>query len=213
MSINYFGLKEGVPGENEGKAKKTLIVLFVFFGVFLIFFSFRQLKNNIYSPFDFFTGDETEINEAESDLASKYKLEEMDTDEDGLSDYDELYIYDTSPYLSDTDSDEISDYDEIALNSDPLCAEGQDCYGLDDNFLIEPDEVVFDDISVDAVEVENNEGLSIAEDIISGEVDVSILRQLLLDNGFSEEELNKVSDDDLKKVYSDIAAEQLANKE
>ncbi|MBI5465864.1 MAG: hypothetical protein HY974_01075, partial [Candidatus Kerfeldbacteria bacterium] len=32
-------------------------------------------------------------------------LQTKDTDGDGLSDYDELYIYRTSPYLPDTDSD------------------------------------------------------------------------------------------------------------
>ncbi len=38
-----------------------------------------------------------------------------DTDGDGLSDYDELYTYGTSPYLVDSDSDGVSDYDEIVF--------------------------------------------------------------------------------------------------
>lgn len=213
MSMNFFASQEGRPDGNEGKTKKALIVLFLFFGVFLIFFSFRQLKNNIYSPFNFAVGDATDLNEAESDLASKYKLQDMDTDGDGLSDYDEIYIYDTSPYLADTDSDGVSDYDEIALNTDPLCAEGQDCYGLEDNFLVEPDEVIpADEVNTELV-VEKSEELSVIEDIMSGEIDASILRKLLLDNGFVEEELEQISDEDLKQVYFDIVTEQLANKE
>ncbi len=50
-----------------------------------------------------------------------------DTDRDGLSDYDELYVYHTSPYLVDSDSDGIPDGDEIARNSDPNCPEGKNC--------------------------------------------------------------------------------------
>ncbi len=55
--------------------------------------------------------------------ASKAK----DTDRDGLSDYSELYVYHTSPYLADTDSDGILDAIEIAQGSDPNCPEGTVC--------------------------------------------------------------------------------------
>jgi hypothetical protein len=55
--------------------------------------------------------------------ASKTK----DTDHDGLSDYDELYVYSTSPYLVDTDSDGLQDASEIAQGTDPNCPQGKVC--------------------------------------------------------------------------------------
>lgn len=42
-------------------------------------------------------------------------LKNVDSDLDGLSDYDELYIHYTDPYVLDSDSDLISDYDEIMI--------------------------------------------------------------------------------------------------
>ena len=45
-----------------------------------------------------------------------------DTDEDGLSDYDEVKKYKTDPLKEDTDDDGISDNGEIKLGLDPLKA-------------------------------------------------------------------------------------------
>jgi hypothetical protein len=42
-------------------------------------------------------------------------------------DYDELYVYKTSPYLSDSDSDGFDDNTEILSNHNPNCPEGKDC--------------------------------------------------------------------------------------
>lgn len=42
-----------------------------------------------------------------------------DTDSDGLSDWTELYVNYTNPFLADTDDDGVSDYDETLSGSDP----------------------------------------------------------------------------------------------
>jgi hypothetical protein len=46
-------------------------------------------------------------------------LQTMDTDNDGLTDYQELYITFTNPFIKDTDNDGVSDYIEHMLGSDP----------------------------------------------------------------------------------------------
>lgn len=46
-----------------------------------------------------------------------------DTDEDGLSDADEIQLYGTNPLLKDTDSDGVSDSKEIELGTNPLVYE------------------------------------------------------------------------------------------
>ena len=52
---------------------------------------------------------------------SDQELMERDSDGDGLSDYDEIYVYGTDPLNPDTDGDGLSDYDEIFVyGTDPL---------------------------------------------------------------------------------------------
>jgi len=50
-----------------------------------------------------------------------------DTDGDGLSDWHELNVFKTSPYIRDTDSDGVPDNIEIAKGTDPTCPEGEAC--------------------------------------------------------------------------------------
>jgi len=48
-------------------------------------------------------------------------INDKDSDGDGLSDYEEVYIYNTNPLNSDTDGDKLSDYEEINIyGTDPL---------------------------------------------------------------------------------------------
>ncbi len=53
-------------------------------------------------------------------------INRKDTDNDNLSDYDEIYVYKTNPLNPDTDDDGIYDGDEILLGLDPLnpCTDG-----------------------------------------------------------------------------------------
>ena len=46
-------------------------------------------------------------------------LQTLDTDNDGLNDYQELYVYYTNPFLADTDNDGYSDYNEINAGTNP----------------------------------------------------------------------------------------------
>lgn len=48
------------------------------------------------------------------------KLEHIDTDADGLNDYDEINSFKTEPLISDTDTDGLVDGDEILLELNPL---------------------------------------------------------------------------------------------
>jgi parallel beta-helix repeat protein len=48
------------------------------------------------------------------------KVTGVDSDSDGLTDYDEENVYGTNPDEADTDGDDVNDGDEIALGTDPL---------------------------------------------------------------------------------------------
>lgn len=60
-------------------------------------------------------------------LSDALALQGKDTDNDGLSDADELNRYKTSPYLADTDSDGFSDKQELDSRNDPNCPSGKTC--------------------------------------------------------------------------------------
>lgn len=55
----------------------------------------------------------------------------LDTDMDGLNDYEEIFIYKTNPNKKDTDDDELNDSDEIKLKFNPLKSDSLDD-GLND---------------------------------------------------------------------------------
>lgn len=211
MLENYHLFREDSLEKKASRTRKLVIFIFTVVGVFLLLIGFRQLKNNIYNPFSFANQETKDLSSAEAEVLSSYILQTTDTDVDNFSDYDELYVYGTSPFLADTDSDGISDYDEIQGETDPLCAEGQDCYGLrDPSFVVAPDLSGVTEVNTDETSATQGEDLAIVEDIISGQADPAFLRDLLLDNGFSEEELNQISDEDLQAAYFEVVSEQLS---
>jgi len=68
---------------------------------------------------------QTEDNlEPVEDVSPEDVLKNIDSDGDGLSDYEEIYIYKTDPYNQDSDGDGLSDYEEVMIfGTDPLSAD------------------------------------------------------------------------------------------
>ncbi len=93
------------------------------------FFSFR---NNLTSSFKPVVAEyEKSVQDAilAQQAEAEKTLKEMtaDDDLDGISNYEETNVHNTSPYLSDSDSDGLSDKYEIDTGTDPLCPSGQEC--------------------------------------------------------------------------------------
>jgi Cu-Zn family superoxide dismutase len=65
----------------------------------------------------------------------------VDTDEDGLTDDDEVNVYGTDPELFDTDGDGVGDGDEVEAGTDPLVAEAVEAVDTDEDGLTDDDEV------------------------------------------------------------------------
>ncbi|MFH1236030.1 MAG: hypothetical protein V1685_03775 [Parcubacteria group bacterium] len=111
-------------------------------------------------------------------------LRNKDTDNDGLNDYDELYIHRTSPYLTDSDSDSTNDKDEVSAGKDPNCPEGQNCF---------------------RPSVNTNAGTTVAP---TDTVTLDQLREALRNAGAPENIIQGLTDAELLEVYNDIVVEQ-----
>lgn len=169
------------------KVDRLLAGAILFFGLAALVLGFFQFKSRISSYFLPKDGPgislEAPQNLGQVDLLG---LREKDTDQDGLSDFDELYIYSSSPYLKDTDSDGISDQQEVAQGTDPNCRQGENCFGI---FDVGPDQA--DPTSL----------------LPSTQLQAAQIRLLLAQAGVAPEELNQLSDQDLVDLYQEIILE------
>ena len=170
------------------------------------------------------------INSSNTGTSAQDAARDKDTDNDGLSDWDELYVHKTSPFIEDSDSDGYSDGQEIQLGKDPNCPTGHNCGGgsfVDDpgTQLANPsaptsdvDAGLFGDFDLETLQqasdqlpdvnfgdLENLNDPSLL-DIFSGNSNAATLRSMLLDAGLDANMLNQISDEDLMGAYQDTLA-------
>ena len=129
------------------------------------------------------------------DFSDQEALKGKDSDFDGLSDFEEIYIYRTSAYLEDSDGDQLTDKNEINNGTDPLCALGDNC-GVDQ---LEKDMVQKEEL-IDTLYTDEDSGLS--EELTNIDIDtmdIKLLRQALLDNGLAT----------LKRFYREVTRVRL----
>ncbi len=178
---------------NETIHNRKVIFFFICLSIVILVFSFDYLRQRLYNPFiveipgalqkqlDVEAGDNKQVTIAE--------LKEKDTDQDGLTDYQELYQYQTSIFLEDTDSDGYSDYEEVTQGEQPLCPRGENCNVLS---LITPSTKLSEVVG----EVVANPDLTILEATLNE------FRQFLLANNVSPEDIDSLSDNDLLVILS-----------
>lgn len=120
--------------------------------------------------------------------ASLESLQKTDTDADTLSDFDELYLYNTSPYLADTDSDGTADPEEIKAGTSPTCAQGTECGTT-------PQADASTTVAAAIPEFIVPEGFIPSDD-------PSVLRKQLVDIGIPQELLDQVDDISLQEFIA-----------
>ncbi len=172
--------------------EKWLARVVLFFGFFGIIFGFFHFRNQIRNPYLRAKSPQISQQNVNQDLLG---LSQKDTDSDGLSDYEELYIYGSSPYLEDSDSDGINDQKEIASGSDPNCPQGQNCLS-------------FQDLGTQGSQEEASgliPSLGALGNLFGGTSgDATQLRELLSQAGMSEEVLSSFTDEELLAAYQDV---------
>ncbi|MFH0873524.1 MAG: hypothetical protein V1846_01640 [Candidatus Komeilibacteria bacterium] len=103
------------------RATKIVIGALVLCGVVIVGLSVWLLQYRITHPFDVSLSDILTPTSTTTTALVATDLKNKDTDADGLTDYDEIYLYGTSPYLKDTDSDGVADGTEVQRGTDPNC--------------------------------------------------------------------------------------------
>jgi len=194
--------------KNLPKPQKIAVVFLLILAILVIVFWVLQMRSNIRQPFDL--SKYSTDNSSATD--SNQVLQASDTDQDGLSDYDEIYVNKTSPYLEDSDSDGLADKQEVDQGSDPNCPQGKDCNAAEnlpsvsststlDSLLIPSTDLGLSASSSDAAALQQ---------ALAGSIDATTLRQLLIASGVSADTLNQISDEDLMKSYQETLASQAA---
>lgn len=183
--------------------------------VVMVAFGFLSIGNAIKKPFEPTGGRFVSLDQQQSEAqaALKYK----DTDGDGLSDYDELYIYHTSPYLADTDSDGIPDGVEVKNGTDPNCPNGQVCQDSA-AYVAPPANVNPEDAIMGAPTVLDTSAFASSSSAVAG-YDTSILTQFDADKvrsalkaaGMSDAQLSKITDDQLHQIYDEALSDEVSS--
>lgn len=176
------------------KEQRVGLVLLSAFAIMAVGLGILQLRNTLYEPFALNSSVPATI---KTDINSTEALQLRDTDRDGISDFDEMYIYSTSAYLADSDSDGMPDKVEIDSGTDPLCAVGKDCSAMVEN----PDAALVRNTTTSLKITGNSAELSaIGEkpiDLEQALKDPKQIRQLLLSSGMDPKVLQAVSDANL----------------
>ena len=177
----------------SNKSKILPLFFLSILGLFVLVLGFFQIRGAIYGPFEGFkkSGAEEKLALTQEEILSilSEQAKQEDTDKDGLSDYDEVYVYHTSPYIQDSDSDAFSDQEEIDAGSDPL-----------------------DSNSTPYHQAQNNEESNLIEEfwpesLENEEFSLEDIRDFLIQVGIAKEIVDNIDDNELKKLYNDTKEE------
>ncbi|MBU1164262.1 hypothetical protein KKA15_01720 [Patescibacteria group bacterium] len=192
--------------------------LVIFIGITAIIFGLWHSKASIRGDF----GKTVQVNN-NLDLAQTLENQELsqlsqqDTDKDGLSDFDELNVFYTSPYLEDTDSDGKLDMEEIAAKTDPNCPV-QTCTASERPYQPAPTQIgqtpqqeitTLDELLNQQTAQLGEQQLdqqNVMEDFSN--LSAQEIRQFLLESGMPQDLLQSISDDQLMQVVQETLIQQ-----
>jgi hypothetical protein len=176
-------------------------------GIGAVIFGGLSFFSNVKKPFLISYTGPRYITSAEKESEQTALQRITDTDEDGVSDYDELNIFSTSPYIEDTDSDGKLDGLEILEGGDPNCATGKTCasseliqLGVNSAFLNAQAPQAPNTAAVPTVD----DAVSVLKNLSTGEV-----RRLLEESGVDAEQLAQLSDEQVMVVYEEILGQAI----
>ena len=208
--------------------QKSFFVIFLFCAVGALVFAYLNVREGVYAPFRVSIKDIQAKKDLLKDPAEEQiKLaKRIDTDGDGLSDWEEENVYHTSPYLWSTAGDNVPDNVKLAMGENPLCKLGEPCTPQAMSFNLPTTTFPLADITPpdvraslsDIVMGDSQVGENIRQAADEAGVnldttdmiprDAALLRQALLQTGqVTAEQLDKVTDDQLLKYFDEAKVE------
>ncbi len=200
-----------VQSKQLDKSQKIAVAVLAFFAVLVMVVWLIQTKQSLSNPNNrnsIPTNQASTCSGGSCGTPNEADLRLKDTDGDGLNDYDELNLHNTSPYLEDSDSDGYSDGQEVQSQNDPNCPFGQQCYVepvLPNDNLEKSTADFLSNSKANNIDPDNIENLiKTSENILDGGGDADSLRAMLIQAGMDTEALNSISDEYLMDAYKDI---------
>lgn len=175
--------------QDRGLLKWHNQLLLGFVGLLALGLGIWQIKTSLSLPFGSSESTQgTPDTTVTANKADDEALRQRDTDGDGLSDYDEQYLYKTSAYLKDSDSDGFDDKTEVTSGNDPLCPPNQEC------------------------NKPSPSGTQPVAEQTPPDLNAAQIRELLKKNGVSEVELTRYTDEQLVALYRELAGNSATPK-
>lgn len=185
---------ESSPVGRYSKEQKIGIGLLLIFAITSVSLGFLQIRNRLYKPFSL---NNTMPGVLKEEVDTVEALRYRDTDFDGLTDFDEQYVYGTSVYLADTDSDGIKDKQEVDKGTNPLCAAGKQCEAEDPSV-----DTTLGVATTSTVDLED--AFTDATKLLS---DPAYVRKLLVQNGLKQQEVDKFTDEQVLQMIQSALKE------
>ncbi len=205
MALNSQG-RDSESYSGFSKNRRVGVIALIILAIVVIVFWILQAKSNIYSPFTFQGERPAESVQSGNgtcrgpNCLSDEELRVSDTDNDGLTDWEELNLYLTSPYLEDTDSDGLWDKIEVDQKSNPNCPQGQDCNG---ETISEGDmDEVLERVKIEVGLLDGQVEEEVLRDALIGDLDVLALKELLIESGLDIKIIETFSDEQLLQIYN-----------
>ncbi len=202
--------------------QKLSLGVVIVIGITTLVFGLFQIQRAIFEPLEIKKRVEFKTpKELEEERLEQLKVQ--DSDIDGLSDYDELYLFRTSPFIADSDSDGINDGDEVSSSTNPNCPEGSNCLMArsEDGSNSEGDGSVPPGLSPD------EESVARAMDRVFGDLTELTpetmmerlnslgpdeLRQFMIDIGAPRELIEQADDDMLRQIFQETMGAMAENE-
>lgn len=224
MSVTRMGFIDRLKqkGNELTKEQKVAFVLLVFLGLGGLVLGYFSFGANIRRPFDIqlakSAADEPYLTLTEREEKEKEDQKTRDTDSDELTDYDEMYVFRTSPYIMDTDSDGFDDKTEVYAGNNPNCPEGKTCSGTsgDASGASSAASDLLGSLSdspfgrdLAQYDLQSEEDI---QDLVKS-ITVDEIRKALASSGVSQDQLDEITDEQLQALFEQTVSDAAASGE
>lgn len=176
--------------------QKIGFILLLVFGIVGLTLGAVKIRNQMFAPFSL---NNTVPSAIKDQLSAVDAMKYRDTDGDGLSDYDEEYVYGTSRFQPDTFNygNGLTDKDVVERNL-PRCGNaGKDCSDASTPIGTTPTTTA----TADSLQAVLGAAPPDLNQILSSPTEI---RKMLIENGMSKDMLDTIKDSDLMAVVNQV---------